>query len=84
MEVEDYMTVGFIGLGHMGQAMARNLLRAGFAVAVYNRSRAKADALAADGAKVVTTVADACRGDVVITMLATTGRSRRPCFAAMG
>ena len=46
------MDVGFIGLGNMGQAMARNLLKAGHRVTVHNRSRGKAEALAADGAKV--------------------------------
>ena len=46
------MDVGFVGLGHMGQAMARNLLKAGHRVTVHNRSRDKAEALAADGAKV--------------------------------
>jgi 3-hydroxyisobutyrate dehydrogenase-like beta-hydroxyacid dehydrogenase len=36
------MKVGFIGLGHMGAGMAANLLKAGHAVTVYNRTRAKA------------------------------------------
>jgi 3-hydroxyisobutyrate dehydrogenase-like beta-hydroxyacid dehydrogenase len=40
------MRIGFIGLGKMGSAMARNLLRAGHQVAAYNRSREKAEALA--------------------------------------
>lgn len=62
--------VGFIGLGNMGSAMATRLLEAGFDVTVYNRSPGKADALAARGATVAATVAQACAGDVVITMLA--------------
>jgi 3-hydroxyisobutyrate dehydrogenase-like beta-hydroxyacid dehydrogenase len=62
--------VGFIGLGNMGSAMATRLLAAGFDVTVYNRSPGKAEALAARGATVATTVAQACAGDVVITMLA--------------
>jgi 3-hydroxyisobutyrate dehydrogenase-like beta-hydroxyacid dehydrogenase len=37
------MNVGFIGLGKMGDGMARNLLRAGHTLAMYNRSRAKAE-----------------------------------------
>lgn len=41
------MKVGFIGLGKMGSGMARNLLRAGHRVTLYNRSRDKADAVAA-------------------------------------
>jgi 3-hydroxyisobutyrate dehydrogenase-like beta-hydroxyacid dehydrogenase len=63
------MDVGFIGLGHMGAPMARNLLKAGHRVTVYNRTRGKAEALAREGAQVVDRVADACRGDVLITML---------------
>lgn len=55
----------------MGSGMARNLLRAGHEVAVYNRSRAKAEALAADGARVADSPAAAANGaEAVITMLA--------------
>jgi 3-hydroxyisobutyrate dehydrogenase-like beta-hydroxyacid dehydrogenase len=64
------MDVGFIGLGNMGHAMARNLLKGGHRVTVYNRSREKAEALAADGANVAASSAEACRNPVVITMLA--------------
>jgi 3-hydroxyisobutyrate dehydrogenase-like beta-hydroxyacid dehydrogenase len=64
------MDVGFIGLGNMGAAMARNLLKAGHNVTVYNRTHAKAEVLAGEGARVATSVADACRGEVVISMLA--------------
>jgi 3-hydroxyisobutyrate dehydrogenase-like beta-hydroxyacid dehydrogenase len=64
------MDVGFIGLGNMGSAMARCLIKAGHRVTVYNRTRARADQLAADGAVVVDRPADVCHGDAVITMLA--------------
>jgi 3-hydroxyisobutyrate dehydrogenase-like beta-hydroxyacid dehydrogenase len=64
------MKVGFIGLGRMGAGMAASLLKAGHEVTVYNRSPAKAAALAAQGAAVAATLADACRGEAVITMLA--------------
>ena len=65
------MNLAFIGLGKMGAGMARNLLRAGHTVTVYNRSRDKADALAADGARVADSPADACRdAEVVMTMVA--------------
>jgi 3-hydroxyisobutyrate dehydrogenase len=43
--------VGFIGLGIMGMPMARNLLKAGFAVVAYNRTKSKAEQLAKEGAK---------------------------------
>src|SRR5271163_334976 len=64
------MDVGFVGMGNMGQAMARNLLKAGHRVTVHNRSRGKAEALAADGAKVAESLAEAWRSPVVISMLA--------------
>ena len=55
----------------MGAGMARNLLRAGHTVAVYNRSREKAQALAGDGARAADSPADACRdAEVVMTMVA--------------
>lgn len=62
--------IGFIGLGNMGGAMATRLLEAGFDVIVYNRSPGKAEAFAERGAAVAHSVAEACAGDVVITMLA--------------
>jgi len=65
------MNVGFLGLGKMGIGMARNLLRAGHRVAVYNRTREKAEALAADGARVADSPAGACRdAEIVMTMVA--------------
>ena len=64
------MDVGFIGLGQMGSAIALNLVKAGHRVVVHNRTRAKAEALASQGAEVVGSVADACRRPVLITMLA--------------
>ena len=64
------MDVGFIGLGQMGSAIALNLVKAGHRVAVFNRTRAKSEALASQGAEVAESVADACRRPVLITMLA--------------
>ena len=64
------MKIGFIGLGHMGSAMAANIVKAGHDVTVYNRSPDKRRALAKLGAYEATSIADACRGEVVITMLA--------------
>lgn len=64
------MDVGLIGLGGMGTGMAKSLLRAGHGVTVFNRTRARADALKADGATVAATIADACRGGIVMTMVA--------------
>ena len=64
------MNVGFIGLGRMGIGMAANLLKAGHRVTVYNRTPAKAAQLIAQGANAAGSVAQACQGDAVITMLA--------------
>ncbi len=71
--------LAFLGMGMMGAPMARNLLRAGYAVTVWNRTAAKAQALAADGATgapgaakatVAASPADAARGaDLVLACL---------------
>jgi 3-hydroxyisobutyrate dehydrogenase-like beta-hydroxyacid dehydrogenase len=63
------MDVGFFGLSHMGTPMARNLLKAGHRVTVFNRTRGKSEALAREGARIADRVADAWRGDGLITML---------------
>src|SRR6185369_4024966 len=64
------MKVGLIGLGNMGSGMASSLLKGGHDVTVYNRTPSKAHALVGQGARYAAQVADACRGDAVITMLA--------------
>ncbi len=64
------MEMGFIGLGAMGEPMACNLLRAGHALKVYNRTRSRAEALANQGATRAETPAAACAPGVVATMLA--------------
>jgi 3-hydroxyisobutyrate dehydrogenase-like beta-hydroxyacid dehydrogenase len=64
------MNIGFIGLGKMGQAIAGHLLSAGHQVRVWNRSPGPAKELAARGALVAATPADAAHGDVLMTMLA--------------
>jgi 2-hydroxy-3-oxopropionate reductase len=55
------LTVGYIGLGLMGKAMARNLLKAGFPVVVYNRSRQAVDELVAEGAFAANSPAEVAR-----------------------
>jgi 3-hydroxyisobutyrate dehydrogenase-like beta-hydroxyacid dehydrogenase len=65
------MNIGFIGLGRMGSGMVRNLLRAGHAVVVFNRSRDKAEALVADGVRIADSPGGACReSEAVMTMVA--------------
>lgn len=62
--------VGFVGLGIMGHSMAGHVLDAGFAMHVFNRSRGKADALVAKGARWHDSAGDvAAAADVVITMV---------------
>ena len=64
------MDVGFIGLGQMGAGMAANLVKAGHRVTVFNRTPERTRPLVAEGAVATAKVADACRGDIVITMVA--------------
>lgn len=63
-------TVGFIGLGKMGIAMATRLLETGVAITVWNRSPEKADTLVAHGAKLASSVSDLVNSaNLIITML---------------
>ena len=63
-------TIGFIGLGVMGKPMARNLLKAGYALVVHSRSRGPVDELAKESAGIAANPREtAARADVLITML---------------
>ena len=62
-------TIGWIGAGRMGYAMAKNLLDAGCDVSIYNRTRSKAEPLAEFGAKIVDTPKDLSDRDIVFTMV---------------
>lgn len=62
-------TIGWIGTGRMGFAMAKRLLEAGCDVAVYNRTRAKAEPLAALGARLVDAPQELGDRDIVFTMV---------------
>ncbi len=69
--------VAFIGLGRMGHGMAGRYLDAGFTLAVWNRSKAKAQDLIARGARWATSPEDAAIGaDAVVTMVADDEASR--------
>ena len=66
------MQIGFIGLGIMGRPMARNLLKSGHDLVVYNRTPAKAESLLTAGAAWADTPAEAAEAaDVLITMVST-------------
>jgi 3-hydroxyisobutyrate dehydrogenase-like beta-hydroxyacid dehydrogenase len=77
------MKAGFIGLGNMGQPMARNLLKAGHTLTVYNRTPSRAYELAGAGAQVAGTLAEACAPGLVLTMLAD-DRAVEECVFAGG
>ncbi|MGV9310583.1 NAD(P)-dependent oxidoreductase [Streptomyces sp. NPDC003691] len=61
--------VAVVGLGGMGRAIARNLVRAGHEVVVWNRSAGPAEELAGEGARRAESVADALRSPVVLSVL---------------
>lgn len=77
--------IAFLGLGFMGSGMARNLLKAGHTLAVYNRTRAKADPLAADGARIADSAFDAAQNaDFIISMVADDPASRAVWLGEQG
>ena len=78
-------TVAFIGLGRMGHGMAGRYLDAGFSVAIWNRSKAKAEDMIARGARWASSPADAADGaDAVVTMVADDGASRTVWLGEQG
>ena len=64
-------TIGWIGIGRMGFAMAERLAKAGADLAVWNRTRAKAEPLAARGAKIADRLVDLAARDIVFVMVST-------------
>ena len=70
MSKDNGRRLGWVGAGRMGQALAARLLAAGHDVAVYNRTRSKAESLADAGATVVDSPAQLADRDVVFTMVA--------------
>jgi 3-hydroxyisobutyrate dehydrogenase-like beta-hydroxyacid dehydrogenase len=71
MSSTDKTSIAFIGLGKMGHAMAANIQRAGYPLAVWNRSTEKADAFRAAGATVADSAASAARtAEIVISSMA--------------
>src|SRR4051812_16630782 len=63
--------IGWIGMGRMGSPMAERLLKAGYDVSIWNRTRAKAEPLAAKGGKVVDKLADLAAVDVLFSIVST-------------
>ncbi len=77
-------TIGWIGLGRMGEAMVKKLTAAGHRVQVWNRTRAKAMPLAEYGAVIVDAKADLAGCDVVFTMVSTTDDLKEVLFGQGG
>ena len=66
-------TIGFIGLGIMGQGMAKNLMEAGFEVNIWNRTPARMDPFCEAGARCCSSPADvAAHSDIIITCVSNT------------
>lgn len=70
MSTENARRLGWVGAGRMGHALAGRLLAAGHDVAVFNRTRAKAESLTDAGATVVDAPAELADREVVFTMVA--------------
>src|SRR5499426_3685076 len=65
------LKIGWIGMGRMGSPMAERLLKAGYEVSIWNRTRSKAEPLAAKGGKVVDKLADLAGVDVLFSIVST-------------
>ena len=63
--------IGWIGMGRMGYPMAERLLKAGYSVSVWNRTRAKADPLAEHGGKIVDNLSELADVDVLFSIVST-------------
>ncbi len=77
-------SIGWIGLGRMGEAMVKRLTKAGHGVQVWNRTRSKAEPLVEYGATLVDHKTDLARCDVVFTMVSTTDDLKEVLFGAGG
>ncbi len=76
--------LGWIGIGRMGYAMAQRLAQGGCDIAVWNRTKSKAESLAQYGAKVVDTLPDLAACDIVFTMVSTGKDVKEVLFGANG
>jgi 3-hydroxyisobutyrate dehydrogenase len=71
--------IGWIGMGRMGFPMAERLLKAGYDVSIWNRTRAKAEPLAKSGGKIVDKPSDLANVDVLFAIVST-GKDGRDLF----
>ncbi len=77
-------SIGWVGMGRMGYPMAERLVDAGYDVRVWNRTRSKAEPLAAKGATIVDGPADLAESDVLVTMVSTGKDVETVCFGERG
>jgi 3-hydroxyisobutyrate dehydrogenase len=77
-------SLGWIGMGRMGYPMAERLLKAGNSVAIWNRTRAKAEPLAKAGGKIVDAPSELAGLDIVFTMVSEGKDLEQVCFGANG
>ena len=77
-------SIGFIGLGIMGQPMALNLIRNGFEVSAWNRTRSKADAVEKAGGRIASTPAEAVREADVVMMIVSDSAAVQEVVAGKG
>ncbi|MDB5752445.1 MAG: 6-phosphogluconate dehydrogenase [Ramlibacter sp.] len=84
METSNTPAIGWIGLGRMGEAMVKRLLKGGFGVAVWNRTRSKAEPLVGYGAQIVARKLDLAGCETVFTMVSTTDDLMDVLFGAGG
>jgi 3-hydroxyisobutyrate dehydrogenase-like beta-hydroxyacid dehydrogenase len=85
MKKESIMKIGFVGLGAMGAAIAKNLVESGHDVHVFNRNPARAEPLRAAGAKVAASAAQAAHSaDVVFSMVADDAALQSVTFGQSG
>src|SRR6187397_576080 len=76
--------IGWIGLGRMGEAMVKRLLKAGHGVSVWNRTRSKAEPLAEYGAEIVDSKQALAGCETVFTMVSTTDDLKDVLFGEGG
>ena len=76
--------VGWIGIGRMGSPMVQKVLESGYKVAIWNRTRSKAEALTPYGAEIVSTAEELSTVDVLFTMVSTGQDLEQVCFGEKG
>ena len=77
-------SIGWVGMGRMGYAMAERLLKAGNTVAVWNRTQSKAEPLVAQGAQLAKQVSELATCDIVFVMLSTSNDVKHVLFGEAG